>query len=105
MDDTSKREDEIRHLAPTVCHSHNKAMFIIKVQYYVHVILCFGMLQRAISMKLPFLLRKSAFASAASGPPLRAAPPSVVAATVEKVTSQEQKAKHQSKDRIMVRAS
>ena len=47
-------------LAPTVSHSSKDASkFIIRVRYYVHVVLCFGMLHRAISMKLPYLLKRT----------------------------------------------
>ena len=45
-------------MAPTVIHASNKSMFIIRVQYYVQVTLCFGMLHRDISIRLPFLLRR-----------------------------------------------
>ena len=58
MDETTKKDAEIKFLAPTVVHG-NKAMFIIRVHYYVHITLCFGILHRAISIKLPFLLKRS----------------------------------------------
>ena len=65
------------------------------MEYYVHVILGFGMLQRAISMKLPFILKKwipnSDNQAAAKSP----APPAVLKATVEKVAGLEQKAIHE----------
>ncbi len=56
MDETAKRDADIRHLAPTVVHA-SKAMFIIRVHYYVQVRLWFGVLRKALSLKLPFLLR------------------------------------------------
>ena len=34
MDDTSKKDVELVHLAPTVSHA-NKALFIVRVSYYV----------------------------------------------------------------------
>ncbi len=43
--------------APTVVHA-NKAMFIIRVHYYVHVQLWFGVLRKGLSLKLPFLMRR-----------------------------------------------
>ena len=58
MDETAKKDSDIKHLAPSVVHA-TKSMFIIRVQYYVQIMLCFGMLQRAISVKLPFLLKRS----------------------------------------------
>ena len=45
MDETSKKDSENVHLAPTVVHS-SKAMFIVRVSYFVHVALYFGMLTR-----------------------------------------------------------
>ena len=62
MDAPSRRDEPPAPglLAPTVSHSSNdSSMFIIRVRYYVHVVLCFGMLHRAISMKLPFLLKRT----------------------------------------------
>lgn len=58
MDETAKKDSDIKHLAPSVVHA-TKSMFIIRVQYYVQIVLCFGMLQRAISVKLPFLLKRT----------------------------------------------
>ena len=59
MDETAKKDSDIKHLAPSVVHA-TKSMFIIRVQYYVQIILSLGMLQRAISVKLPFLLKRTA---------------------------------------------
>lgn len=58
MDETSKKDAELVHLAPTVTHA-NKALFVVRVTYFVHVVLLFGLLKRPISLKLPFLLRRS----------------------------------------------
>ena len=57
MDETAKRDSDIKYLAPSVVHAA-KSMFIIRVQYYVHITLMFGLLQRAIVVKLPFLLKR-----------------------------------------------
>eukprot|EP00094_Tigriopus_californicus_P001097 TCALIF_01062-PA protein Name:"Similar to Arrestin homolog (Heliothis virescens)" AED:0.08 eAED:0.08 QI:0/0/0.33/0.33/1/1/3/778/306 len=57
MDETAKRDSDIKHLAPSVIHA-TKSMFIIRVQYYVSVSLVFGLLQRDILVKLPFLLKR-----------------------------------------------
>ena len=57
MDETAKRDADIKNLAPSVVHA-NKAMFIIRVHYYVHVVLSFGRLKRGLSVKLPFLLKR-----------------------------------------------
>ena len=62
MDEPSRRDEPTAtgSLAPTVSHSSKDASkFIIRVRYYVHVVLCFGMLHRAISMKLPYLLKRT----------------------------------------------
>ena len=45
MDETSKKDSENVHLAPTVVHS-SKAMLIVRVSYFVHVAICFGILTR-----------------------------------------------------------
>ena len=45
MDETSKKDTENVHLAPTVVHS-SKAMFIVRVSYFVHVTIYFGLLTR-----------------------------------------------------------
>ena len=45
MDETSKKDSENTHLAPTVVHS-SKAMFIVRVSYFVHVTIYFGLLTR-----------------------------------------------------------
>ena len=58
MDETAKRDSDMRLLAPSVIHA-NKSMFIIRVSYYVHVVLNFGALQRDMSLKLPFLLKRT----------------------------------------------
>ena len=57
MDETSKKDSENIHLAPTVVHS-SKAMFIVRVSYFVHVALFFGLLTRPVILKLPFLLKR-----------------------------------------------
>ena len=57
MDETGKRETDAKFLAPSVVHA-NKSMFIIKVCYYVHVVVSFGLFHRDIAMKLPFLMRR-----------------------------------------------
>ncbi len=57
MDETSKKDSENTHFAPTVVHS-SKAMFIVRVSYFVQVVLFFGMLSRPISLKLPFMLKR-----------------------------------------------
>ncbi len=36
MDETSKKDSELTHLAPTVTHA-NKALFVVRVTYYVQV--------------------------------------------------------------------
>ena len=59
MDETAKKDADIRHLAPSVVHA-TKSMFIIRVQYYVQIVFYFGLLQRPISVKLPFLLKRPA---------------------------------------------
>ena len=59
MDETSKKDTENVHLAPTVVHS-SKAMFIVRVSYFVHVALFFGLLTRPVVLKLPFLLKRPA---------------------------------------------
>jgi len=61
----SKRDaDANQQLAPTVVHA-SRAMFIIRVNYYVHVSLHYGMLQRKVSLKLPFLLQRPSAAESA----------------------------------------
>lgn len=57
MDETAKHDADIRHLSPSVVHA-TRAMFIIRVQYYVQVVLSFGMLHRDLTVKLPFLLKR-----------------------------------------------
>jgi len=57
MDETSKKDSENIHFAPTVVHS-NKAMFIVRVSYFVHVSLNFGIWTRPLVVKLPFLLKR-----------------------------------------------
>jgi hypothetical protein len=57
MDETSKKDSENIHFAPTVVHS-NKAMFIVRVSYFVHVSLYFGIWCRPVIVKLPFLLKR-----------------------------------------------
>ena len=56
------------------------------------MILGFGMLQRAISMKLPFILKKWTPTSGGQAVAKAPAPPAVLKATVEKVAGLEQKA-------------
>ncbi len=56
MDETAKKDADIRSLAPTVVHA-SKAMFIIRVHYYIQIRLWFGVLRKTLSLKLPFLLR------------------------------------------------
>jgi hypothetical protein len=58
MDETSRKETELTHLAPTVVHS-NKALFVVRITYYVQVVLIFGLLKRSISLKLPFHLKRA----------------------------------------------
>jgi len=58
MDETSKNASELSQLAPTVKHS-NKALFVVRVSYYVQVTIYFGLLRRPISLKLPFILRRT----------------------------------------------
>lgn len=58
MDETAKRDAEMKTMAPSVIHA-NKTMFIIRVHYYVQIVIMFGMWQRDISIKLPFLLKRS----------------------------------------------
>jgi hypothetical protein len=53
MDETSKKDSENVHLAPTVVHS-SKAMFIVRVSYFVHVALYFGMLTRSVNCAAAF---------------------------------------------------
>ncbi len=57
---TSKNNDDnfVRQLAPTVVHA-NKALFIIRVHYFVHLALCFGAWRRSLVVKLPFMLHRS----------------------------------------------
>ena len=57
MDETSKNVSELNQLAPTVKHS-NKALFVVRVTYYVQVTFYFGLLRRPLSIKLPFVLRR-----------------------------------------------
>ena len=57
MDETSKNVSELNQLAPTVKHS-NKALFVVRVTYYVQVTSYFGLLRRPLSIKLPFVLRR-----------------------------------------------
>ena len=58
MDETSKNVAELTQLAPTVKHS-NKALFVVRVTYYVQATIYFGLLRRPISLKLPFILKRS----------------------------------------------
>ena len=58
MDETAKKDTELKWMAPSVVHA-TKTMFIIRVHYFVQIVLCFGMMQRDIVLKLPFLLRRS----------------------------------------------
>jgi len=58
MDETSKKETELSQLAPTVTHS-NKALFVVRVTYFVQVQLVFGLLKRPIVLKLPFILKRT----------------------------------------------
>ena len=37
----------------------NKALFVVRVSYYVQVTIYFGLLRRPISLKLPFILRRT----------------------------------------------
>ncbi len=57
MDETSKRDLENTHFAPTVVHA-NKAMFIVRVSYLVQVKLFFGVWSRPLKIKLPFMLKR-----------------------------------------------
>ena len=57
MDETSKNVTELNQLAPTVKHS-NKALFVVRVTYYVQVTFYFGLLRRPLSIKLPFVLQR-----------------------------------------------
>ena len=65
MDETSKKDNELTQLAPTVTHS-NKALFVVRVTYFVQVQLVFGLLKRPIVLKLPFILRRSETRSSCS---------------------------------------
>ena len=58
MEETSKKESDLTHLAPTVMHS-NKCLFVVRVTYYLQVVLMFGMLKRPVAIKLPFILKRS----------------------------------------------
>ncbi len=57
MDEPARKDEDVKHMAPTVVHAH-KAMFIIRVHYYVHVRLWFGVMRRGLSLKLPFLMKR-----------------------------------------------
>ncbi len=57
MEESSKKETELTQLAPTVMHS-NKCLFVVRVTYYLQVILMFGMLKRPAAIKLPFILKR-----------------------------------------------
>ena len=58
MEESSKKENELTHLAPTVMHS-NKCLFVVRVTYYLQVVMMFGMLKRPIAIKLPFILKRT----------------------------------------------
>ena len=45
MDETAKKDADIKFLAPTVAHA-SRSVFIIRVQYYVNVHLYLGLLHR-----------------------------------------------------------
>ena len=58
MDETAKQDSNLSQLAPTVSHS-NKCLFVVRVTYYVQIVLIFGLLKRPLGIKLPFVLRRS----------------------------------------------
>ena len=57
MDETSKSDSENVHFAPTVVHA-NKAIFIVRVSYFIQVKLFFGVWPRPVKIKLPFMLKR-----------------------------------------------
>ena len=59
MDDTSKKDAELVHLAPTVSHA-NKALFIVRVSYYVKIVIYLGVFTKPVNLRLPFVLKRSA---------------------------------------------
>ena len=58
MDETTRKDAELTQLAPTVTHS-NKCLFVVRVTYYVQVVVLFGLLKRPVAIKLPFLLQRT----------------------------------------------
>ena len=59
MEDTPRKEaSELTQLAPTVTHA-NKCLFVVRVTYYLQVVLVFGLLTKTLAMKLPFVLQRS----------------------------------------------
>ena len=64
MDETSKKDSELVHLAPTVSHA-NRALFIVRVSYYIKVHINLGMFTKPINIRLPFTLKRSPKAMAA----------------------------------------
>ena len=53
-----KEASELTQLAPTVTHA-NKCLFVVRVTYYLQVVLVFGLLTKTLAMKLPFVLQRS----------------------------------------------
>ena len=58
MDETARKDAELTQLAPTVTHS-NKCLFVVRVTYYLQVVVLFGLLKRPVAIKLPFLLQRT----------------------------------------------
>lgn len=59
MEDMPRKEaSELTQLAPTVTHA-NKCLFVVRVTYYLQVVLVFGLLTKTLAMKLPFVLQRS----------------------------------------------
>ena len=58
MDETARKDAELTQLAPTVTHS-NKCLFVVRVTYYLQVVVLFGLLKRPVAIKLPFLLKRT----------------------------------------------
>ena len=59
MEDTPRKEaSELTQLAPTVTHA-NKCLFVVRVTYYLQVVLVFGLLTKTLAVKLPFVLQRS----------------------------------------------
>ena len=59
MEDTPRKDaSELTQLAPTVTHA-NKCLFVVRVTYYLQIVLVFGLLTKTLAIKLPFVLRRS----------------------------------------------